>query len=50
MTGLIAGYATALAALLLAMATAFTIVYSVNRLPLSDEAPSTEETARKVAA
>jgi hypothetical protein len=50
MTGLIAGYATAIAALLIAMATAFTIIYGVNRLPFTDEASSTEETARKVAA
>ena len=50
MTGLIAGYVTAIAALLIAMTTAFTIIYGVNRLPFTDEASSTEETARKVAA
>ena len=50
MTGLIAGYVTAIAALLIAMTTAFTIIYGVNRLPFSDEVSSTEETARKVAA
>ena len=50
MTGLIAGYVTAIAAALFAVATALTIIYSVNRLPSPEEAPSTEETARKVAA
>ena len=50
MTGLIAGYVTAIAAMLIAAATAFTIVYNVNRLPSTDEEPSTEQTARKVAA
>ena len=50
MTGLIAGYVTAIAALLIAVASAFTIVYYVNRLPSTDGEPSTEETVRKIAA
>jgi hypothetical protein len=50
MTGLIAGYATAIAAMLIAVATAFTIVYNVDRLPSIDEEPSTEATASKIAA
>jgi hypothetical protein len=49
-TGLIAGYVTGIAAMLIAAATAFTIIYSVNRLPSTDEELSTEETVRKVAA
>ena len=50
MTGLIAGYVTAIAAALIAAATALTIIYSVNRLPFTDVESSTEETVRKVAA
>ena len=50
MTELIAGYVGAIAGLLIAVATAFTIVYNVNRLPSTDEEPATEVTARKVAA
>jgi hypothetical protein len=52
MTGLIAGFVTAIAAALIAAATALTIIYSVNRLPSTDGEPSIEETetVRKVAA
>ena len=50
MTGLIAGYATAIAAILFAAATALTIVHHVSRLDSTDEQPSREETGRKVAA
>ena len=50
MTELIGGYVAAIAGLLIAAATAVTIVYNVNRLPSTDEEPSTEKTARKVAA
>jgi len=49
MTGLVAGYATAMAGFLLAVAAALTIIYNVNRLEI-DEQPTREETGRKVAA
>ena len=50
MTGLTAGYATAIAALLFAAAVAATIIVNVNRLFSTDEEPARKETARKIAA
>ena len=50
MTALTAGYATAIAALLFAVAVAATIVVNVNGLFATDEEPSRKETARKIAA
>jgi len=46
----IAGYATAIAAILFAAAAAFTIIYTVNRFASIEDTPSGEEAGRKIAA
>jgi hypothetical protein len=46
----IAGYATAIAAILFAAASALTLIYNVSRLDTIDEKPAREEPAGKVAA
>jgi hypothetical protein len=50
MTAPIAGYATAITALLFAAASALTLIYNVRRLDEIDEEPRPEEPAGKVAA
>jgi hypothetical protein len=50
MTGLIAGYATSLVAMLAAASAALTIIYTIGGLDSIDVAPPREEPVRKVAA
>lgn len=50
MTGLMAGYATALVAILTAASAALTIVYTIGRFGSSDATAPREEASPKVAA
>lgn len=50
MTGLIAGYATSLVAMLTAASAALTIIYTVGLLGSTDWTPSREEAHRNIAA